>query len=118
MNKLQDESVWLSIFEYSKKTGKSISTIRRYIKSKRIVSQLIDGKFYIFENIDENSNVQTDSSEGHVFKLEKQVGFLKRQLVIAQEEISELKMLVNLYEKQISQNSAISDCNKSEKHIQ
>ena len=118
MNKLQDESVWLSIFEYSKKTGKSISTIRRYIKSKRVVSQLIDGKFYIFENTDGINNVQADSLEDQMFKLEKQVGFLKKQLVVAQEEISELKMLVNLYEKQISQKSVISDCNKSEKHIQ
>jgi len=118
MNKMQDESVWLPIFEYSKKTGKSISTIRRYIKSKRIVSQMIDGKFYIFEDTDGKNNTQTDSPDNQIVKFEKQVVFLKKQLVAAQEEISELKMLVNLYEKQISQKNTTSVYSKPEKHIQ
>ncbi|OFZ26250.1 MAG: hypothetical protein A2381_09080 [Bdellovibrionales bacterium RIFOXYB1_FULL_37_110] len=118
MNEISNESVWLSIFEYSKKTGKSISTIRRYIKAKRIVSQMIDGKFYLLVDANRNANEQVDYSDCQKLKLEKQVVFLKKQLVAVQEEISELKMLVNLYERQTVLKNTASGCNQPENNIQ
>jgi len=109
-----EEKAWLSIFEYSKKTGKSISTIRRHIKSKRIISQMVDGKFYILDDSNQNSREPANLPDNQVLKLEKQIGYFKKQLVIAQEEISELKMLVNLYEKQ----TPLKSTNETINHIQ
>jgi len=46
------------------------------------------------------------------------VVFLKKQLVAVQEEISELKMLVNLYERQTVLKNTASGCNQPENNIQ
>lgn len=87
---MQGREVWLSIFDYSKVSGKSISTIRRYIKSGRVSVKKEDGKYLILSD--------KEAEDCAYSKEQQQIEFLKQQLIIAREEISELKMLVDLYE--------------------
>ena len=81
---------WVDINEYSRSFGTSISTIRRYIKKGKFDVKKEDGKYLI----------KVDSA-----KLQKQAPFalgnekFKKEIRLLQQEINELKMLINIYER-------------------
>jgi hypothetical protein len=97
----ESEGVWLSILEYAQFKKISVSTIRRYIKSKRVETKQIKGKFFIRVSRDKyevnNSTIQLDNRESLKFQLEVQE--LKIRLKTLEEENNDLKMLVQLYEQ-------------------
>lgn len=47
MSVVNVESNWLSLSEYSREYGVSVSTLRRRIKGKKIKFKLIHGKYYL-----------------------------------------------------------------------
>ena len=84
---------WLAILEYAHKTGKSISTLRRYIKSGKVEYKLEGGKYFIL--FDESNLLKTNSQANEAKELEQA---LKKK----EDEINELKMLINLYESRLN----------------
>ena len=74
---------WLSITEYAVLNKTSPSTIRRHIRDNSIQFKLENGKYYL---LDEKSNDSLSDKD-------KTIRALK-------EEISELKMLISILEKQ------------------
>ena len=86
------EETWLPIIDYAHVTGKSISTLRRYIKAAKVEYKLEDGKYLIkhrgpVDSLDQSSvNIKRD---------------LSNILQEKEDEITELKMLVKLYEKKL-----------------
>jgi len=86
---VQENGNWISILEYAKFSGKSISTIRRLIKSNKITFKKIDRKFYLMAEI----------SHGGLSGLEYENLKLKNKILKQKEAISELQMLVTIYEE-------------------
>ncbi|MBC7386412.1 MAG: hypothetical protein H7301_09675 [Cryobacterium sp.] len=105
-----DQENWMPLMEYAMKTGVSLSTLRRYIKSGKVQYKSESGKYLILcKDPAETSFSQQlidfdrDSSEPlgiQSTELEKLEGDLRK----AQEEISELKMLVAIYEERLFEN--------------
>jgi lipopolysaccharide biosynthesis regulator YciM len=83
---------WITITEYSLLKSKSISTVRRYIKSGRLEIKEEKGKYLILvRNCQVLTTQNTSLDDQNIDKLRKQY----RKL---QEENNELRMLVDLYE--------------------
>ena len=86
------EEKWLPILDYAHVTGKSISTLRRHIKAAKVEYKLEDGKYFIlFKGLLDDKNELGPKHEGN----------LKEKLREQEDEITELKMLVRLYEKKL-----------------
>ena len=77
---------WLPILDYAVLKGVSTSTLRRYIKAKKIQYKIENGRYLLL----------ADAPKGRGEELQQ-------QLVQAQEQISELKMLVAIYEEKLAQ---------------
>ncbi|MBF0297637.1 MAG: hypothetical protein HQK51_02895 [Oligoflexia bacterium] len=111
------DSKLYTIVEYAAKEKISISTLRRKIKKNEIKHKLIDGKYFICTDIDNESdkndeNVQTvinyeNSKSNYINKelenynaliLENQR--LKKEIAKYKEEITDIKMLISLYENE------------------
>ncbi len=93
---------WYTLNDYVTATGKSISTVRRLIKSRKVQFKMDSGKYYIFDTKLKNKkkiDYRTQQYDGMMEKFNS----LEKKLVSKQDEIDELKMLVNLYEKQNKQ---------------
>ena len=88
------EGKWLSIIEYANYKKKSISTVRRYIKANRVKYKEEQGKYYILCK----NYVEKDVDEG-AMELKLENVRLQKENRALMEEISELKMLVALYEQ-------------------
>jgi hypothetical protein len=91
---------WVSILEYARLKGISISTIRRHIKAGRIKSQQIKGKYFLrlpasLQGVERPSEVNVSESP-----LERNSTILSLQQENRQlrEEIADLKMLVQILE--------------------
>jgi predicted site-specific integrase-resolvase len=96
---------WLSIVEYSNFKKLSISTIRRYIKAGRLKYKAENGKYFI---LCQNANTVVSNNGANdqmLVDLQNEVNSLKEKLVAVAEENQELKMLVQLYEKQLEKKS-------------
>lgn len=97
--------LWLSINEYSAYRDISISTIRRYIKGKRVQYKLENRRYYIYvsrEQYDRRTSTQTiPTLQDKEALLEQKVQSLTNELKLLQEENSELRMLVDIYEGQV-----------------
>ena len=94
---------WLDISDYAKYRGKSVSTIRRYIKSKNIQYKIVSGKYYIFAvHYEEHSNLEHDKQ---ILKLKIENQELKKKLKIAYEQAEEMKMLVQMLERNKNENN-------------
>ena len=93
------EGKWLSIIEYANYKKKSISTVRRYIKANRVKYKEDQGKYYILckNYIEKDLDESTMELKLENIRLQKE----NRALM---EEISELKMLVAIYEQGNHQN--------------
>ena len=101
-----DNEYWLNINEYSQYRDISISTIRRYIKNSGVISKFEKGKYYI-----------RVSSEQYNFRMKKKKysdDYIKLQLDNEElllnnhrleEELTEAKMLIKLYENGVMSKS-------------
>jgi hypothetical protein len=90
-----NEGVWLSINDYSRYKSISASTIRRHIKNNILKYKEENGKYFIFiHSVDKLRLKEHDELLLKNFELET----LKLQFRNLQEENSELKMLVSIYE--------------------
>jgi len=87
------EGIWLSIVEYASIKKTSISTIRRSIKSGVLKHKEENGKYFIWTK---ESNLEKASLE-KVLEIE----FLKKKNRELEEEINDLKMLLQVYEQNI-----------------
>lgn len=83
-----EDGRWLSILEYCEYRNKSISTIRRYIKSGNLKYRFENNKYEIYV-----ANYNSKRNKEEIIE------DLKREIRKLKEENSELKMLVNLYEQ-------------------
>ncbi|MDH5581912.1 MAG: hypothetical protein OEY33_08380 [Bdellovibrionales bacterium] len=89
------EGQWVSIIEYASVRNISISTVRRYIKANRVKNKLDQGKYLIYLPSDSVSFIKKNNHQ----ELMANVEALKEQIRILKEENNDLKMLVDLYEK-------------------
>ena len=86
---------WLTISEYSSYRQLSVSSIRRYIKSDKVVYKKVLGKYFIFvtsENLDKKVSVVSSQKKIEIMGLNKEIKRLT-------EENNDMKMLIDIYEK-------------------
>lgn len=91
---MANQEQWLSIIDYSIAKNKSISTIRRYIKSGRLKYKEIDGKYLIKTKVSDEI-VDTRGNHSEI------ISELKNRIRSLEEENIELRMLVELYEQNL-----------------
>jgi len=92
------EGTWLTINDYSQLKNISISTIRRHIKANLVKWKNVEGKYHIWtatkpEDIDLKK-------EGELIALKLELQRLQLENRRLQEEMSEMRMLVTIYEGQ------------------
>lgn len=91
------EGVWLSIADYSRYKNVSISTIRRHIKNNILKHKEENGKYFIYIVSGERLKMREDEE---ILKIRLEAELLRTKLKQLREENNELRMLVELYEKQ------------------
>lgn len=90
---------WLSIPEYSDYRGKSVSTVRRYIKANQVKYKLEEGKYYIFVSKD-NFSVKQNYKEKQEMQLRFKLVELETRIKQLEEENNDLRMLIQIYEQE------------------
>lgn len=94
---------WLPIVDYAVKTGVSTSTLRRYIKSNKIRFKIEGGRYLIWSDAVISQTMSDDRESDSLLRKARE---LEQRLEQSQEQVSELKMLVAIYEEKLSQKSA------------
>lgn len=91
--------MWIPLMDYAMKTGISLSTLRRYIKAKKIQYRIENGRYLLFDGEAMPGQMPavlfSSDDDGQVTQLQ---GKLKK----AQEEIAELKTLIAFYEESLA----------------
>ena len=90
------EGVWLSITDYSRYKNVSISTIRRHIKTNIVKYKEENGKYFIYVPSTEKLKQRGDEE---ILKIKLELELLRSQVRELREENNELRMLVDLYER-------------------
>jgi len=90
------EGKWLSVLEFAAYKKKSISTVRRYIKANRVKHKEECGKYYIW--VKNYINTHTKSEKDYI-QLKFENERLKKENIELKEELSEIKMLITIYEQ-------------------
>lgn len=93
---MNQDGIWLSILDYANVKKTSISTIRRSIKAGHVKFKEENGKYLIW------TKDLTLQKEELSLKLENE--FLKRRNRELEEELNDIKMLLQVYESGIQQN--------------
>ena len=88
---------WLPLIDYAAQRGVSLSTLRRHIKSKKIRYRIENGKYLVYADEPVKGNGHTAEPD----TLRHRVDRLELELKMAQEQITEMKMLIALYEERI-----------------
>ena len=99
------EGTWLTINDYSQFKNISISTIRRHIKANLVKWKNIEGKYHIWTASKPEDIETRKEGEIHSYRLEIQRLELENRKL--SEELSELRMLVNIYEDQTTETNEI-----------
>lgn len=106
--------MWIPLMDYAVKKNVSLSTLRRYIKSNKVRYKVESGKYLLFCEDDgtsaslQNGQAPSRSSNNQILaELQPREPLadqtrLQAELSRAQEEIAELKMLIAIYEENIS----------------
>lgn len=96
---LEQETDWISLMDYASEYGVSLSTLRRHIKSGKVKYKIENGRYLLHspfaKGVAPAPQAATEAGAAEVREL-------KLRLQRAQEEISELKMLVAIYEEQLT----------------
>jgi hypothetical protein len=87
---MNQDGIWLSILDYAAVKKTSISTIRRSIKAGHVKHKEENGKYFIWTK---EINVQKEE-----LSLKLETEFLKKRNRELEEEINDLKMLLQVYE--------------------
>ncbi|MGB0453682.1 MAG: hypothetical protein ACPGJV_08195 [Bacteriovoracaceae bacterium] len=95
---------WVSLVEYVHLKKSSISTVRRRIRSGKIQSKLIKGKYYLLLKDQEIDAVRLES-EKEILELKLENHRLLNKLRQTEQEKNDLEMLIALYEKQNLKNA-------------
>ncbi len=95
---MQNNGQWVSIIEYAQLEKISISTIRRAIKSGTVIYKEEKGKYFVLTS----KNIDPKNKEVELTRLKIENEFLKRENRRLNEELSDLKMLLSVYEFQES----------------
>jgi hypothetical protein len=101
----EKEGDWISLMDYATKYGVSLSTLRRHIKANKIQYRVEDGRYLLrspFASTPVARSTESAHGSGAVSATFNNAQDLQLSLYRAQEEITELKMLVALYEDQLS----------------
>jgi hypothetical protein len=93
---MNQDGIWLSILDYANVKKTSISTIRRSIKSGHVKYKEENGKYLIW-----TKDIMVQKEELSL-KLENE--FLKKKNRELEEEINDFKMLLQVYESNITHN--------------
>ena len=109
------EEQWIPILDYAVLRGVSTSTLRRYIKAKKIQYKIENGR-YLLKADAQTVTLYAQQSTPRVTRQSwdsagtqesvsvfNRVRELEEKLMRAQEQISELKMLVAIYEEKLAQ---------------
>ena len=92
---MNQDGIWLSILDYANVKKTSISTIRRSIKSGHVKYKEENGKYFIW-----TKEIALQKEE---LSLKMENEFLKRRNRELEEEINDLKMLLQVYESNLQQ---------------
>lgn len=92
---MNQDGIWLSILDYANVKKISISTIRRSIKTGHIKYKEENGKYFIW-----TKEIALEKVE---LSLKMENEFLKRRNRELEEEINDLKMLLQVYESNLNQ---------------
>jgi len=104
---------WLPLMEYAMRKGVSLSTLRRYIKAKKVEYRLEDGRYLLWDAeaqpgdrrlspaVAPSTDAIAAQSHAVARASTQDARALEHELKRAQEEISELKTLISLYEEQM-----------------
>jgi hypothetical protein len=87
---MNQDGIWLSILDYANVKKTSISTIRRSIKAGHVKYKEENGKYFIW-----TKEIAVERVE---LSLKMENEFLKRRNRELEEEINDLKMLLQVYE--------------------
>lgn len=87
---MNQDGIWLSILDYANVKKLSISTIRRLIKANHVKYKEENGKYLIWTK---EANVQNEENN-----LKFSIEALKKKNRELEEEINDLKMLLQVYE--------------------
>jgi hypothetical protein len=109
--------VWVPLLDYAVLYGMSTSTIRRYIKAKKIEFKIEKGRYLLRNDSDKNKQA-TQKFAAHAspvavnwnnqnvtesMSVYSKVSDLEQKLSKANEQIAELKMLIAIYEEKLAQ---------------
>ncbi len=99
---------WVPLVEFSVKKGISLSTLRRYIKSNKILWKLKEGRYLVLDDGSlqaprKHLPDQLDPAVSKKKDVESRLKTLEAELQAANEELAELKTLVAFYEEKWSQ---------------
>jgi hypothetical protein len=104
---------WIPLMDFAARKGVSISTLRRYIKSNKMKYRVDDGRYLVWDD-GKALELGVGGKPSHIkdfarktlstdtVVLQEQLREMEVELARAQEEIAELKTLVNLYEERIN----------------
>lgn len=107
---------WIPILDYAVLKGVSTSTLRRYIKAKKIQYKVENGRYLLRADSQVSAPVRPLAttnwegapsmapSGGYDLGVYTKVRELEEKLARANEQIGELKMLIAIYEEQLAKN--------------
>lgn len=102
VQEMRDESVgqWLPLIEYSIKSGVSLSTIRRKIKSNSIPFRLEKGKYLVlFEDADPVTMVVEKPTSLNFSEAQETIQSQKARIRQLEQELDEMALLVQTLEQ-------------------
>lgn len=103
MTSMIDEQ-WIPILDYAVLRGVSTSTLRRYIKAKKIRYKIENGRYLLLaEPVPQPKPQPLYTNPADSISVFARVRELEEKLLQAQEQVSELKMLVAIYEEKLAQ---------------
>jgi hypothetical protein len=92
---------WIPLMDYAMKKGVSLSTLRRHIKTGKILNKLDNGRYLLFDDLAASVEPKVHFDDETPDPVKK----LQTDLEKANEEIAELKTLIALYEERPHQRS-------------
>ena len=102
MSRSVGTGAWLPLMEYSIKKGISLSTLRRYIKARKVEFRIENGRYLLFDDTADEADSPSTSARGLGMAADGNAALvtrLEQDLKRAREEIAELKTLIALYEE-------------------
>lgn len=94
---------WIPLLDYAVLNGLSTSTLRRYIKAKKVAFKIEKGRYLLRSDKPTSAPAWDMTAEQQSINVFARVRELEEKLQKSNEQISELKMLVAIYEEKLAQ---------------